>query len=262
MQTFTATPADTQLFEDYVKLAVEKGINTARDFLERALEATKLTQGNSASLDQYNAFIRLQREELCNHKPVVSSDTMEAMRPTINLANSIMNDNQSKQWTGASAMSIYLDVIRGMQAISTHLQVKGSPHCAILHPLSQMPNRLLLALSRLSAEAFPAIVNAAENQAEAAQAVQVTVIMINKCAVIPLLEAHEELLYEREQHHELCKWTALEGSFLKVVQTVPDVFGHMTMLTKTYAPRSNPQAPMVEAEARYYLKELNETLVR
>lgn len=61
-----------------------------------------------------------------------------------------------------------------------------------------MPNRLLLALSRLSAEAFPAIVNAAENQAEAAQAVQLTVSMINKCAVIPLLEAHEELLYDRE----------------------------------------------------------------
>ena len=125
-----------------------------------------------------------------------------------------------------------------------------------------MPNRLLLALSRLSAEAFPAIVNAAENQAEAAQAVQLTVSMINKCAVIPLLEAHEELLYDREQHLQLFKWSALDRCFLKIVQTVPEVFGHMTMLTKTYALQSNSQASMVEAVARHYLKELNETLMR
>ena len=50
--------------------------------------------------------------------------------------------------------------------------------------------------------------------------------------------------------------------FLKIVQTVPKVVGHMTMLTKTYAPQSNPQASMGEAEARHYLKELNETLMR
>ena len=86
--------------------------------------------------------------------------------------------------------------------------------------------------------------------------------MINRCAVIPLMEAHEELLYEREQCHELGKWSALEGSFLRIVQTLPDVFGELAALTKTHAPQSNPQAFMLKAEARHYLKELNETLMR
>jgi len=211
--------------------------NALMDIADIQLAGIEQAYGHDAAIKAMARAEALMLKQVEANATTFSKATQARFAEHITQASQTATTASNVVWNGETTLHILGTVC---DALTRPLHLGGHAH------LSRVPMRLLKALSALVADAFPAIHNAAEDQAAVTAALQVEAYRINVLTLPHLMMTHEVMQSATAQTLEArtgCPYlVAAVGEVVKALEGI-------ALISERFAPTSNPNASAWLSEA-------------
>jgi hypothetical protein len=158
-----ATMTADQMFQSFTETQATQGKHAALDAIDMAMSTAK-AQDASDDTELCLGVLKFILPLLAAHSPKLRIQTLNTLRPIIDAGSETASDSRSTHWTGDSFLRLFAGVCHDMQDLAVKTRARRVlPDTFEIHILARIPQRLLMALSRVMAEALPAIGNSGQD---------------------------------------------------------------------------------------------------
>jgi hypothetical protein len=251
----------SQFIQATTATAYNEGHAAASQFIADTLAAVEQAQGHEAALNlSMGAFSESVLIFRASAKSL-SPDTLADCKRITDAASKAAANNTSTRWSGADLLRAYRDTCREIGAPAAVKRAQRShPDAFESVAIQALPKRLLLSACKFMAEALPAIVNAAPDQARATAEMQMLAVLFNGAVVTPLTLAHEKLQTRSGLLDEANTWRYFLGHIPSALRIIAAVTHEVAFFSNLHAPSCNPARELFVMELEAELATLEKTL--
>lgn len=258
-RTFTMTPKT--LCHAAAETAHHSGAAAARQFIADTLKTVEEAHGKDAAMKLNMGALGETILTFRKGAAALDSQTLTDCKRITGAASKAAADNHSQHWRGENMLRAYRDACRDILALEAATRTRGcAPWQWETISVQALPERLLLATCTFMAEACPAIVNAASDQAQAAADMRDGNVLFNGTVVTTLCVAHERLQGHSDMIKESGWWHASCGWLPGVLKNILAVIKHIEFMGRHHAPKANPFSGLFVMKLEAELATLEKTL--